>query len=130
MQETKEASAPQRPAAGDPTFVAPSAEHYTPAVLIILAGPGVSALSDLNGKSVVIAGLSTVTRATVIAAFAAAGVGPSQIQDGSVDDIGQLIDGRVSAAVVAFLPPSGALEFPRIPPFTTLRLTVAERGGG
>jgi hypothetical protein len=129
LTETKEAYAPQAPAAGDPTFVAPLAEHYTPAVLIILAGPDVSTLSDLNGKSVVIAGLSTVTRATVIAAFAAAGVGPSQIQDGSVDDIGQLIDGRVSAAIVAFLPPSGALEFPRIPPFKTLRLSVAEGGG-
>jgi hypothetical protein len=130
MTETKEASAPQAPAAGDPMFVAPSAEHYTPAVLIILAGPDISALADLNGKSVVIAGLSTVTRATVIAAFAAAGVGPSQIQDGSVDDIGQLIDGKVAAAIVAFLPPDGALEFPRIPPFKTLRLTVAEHVGG
>ena len=96
-----------------------------PNVLIILADLGVAGLSDLNHKSVVVAGLSAISQPEVDAALNAAGAGAAQLTEGTKDDaIDRLSRGQVSAAIIAFVTTEEANTYPDFPGFKLLRLPV------
>jgi len=105
-----------------------STTDVAPAVLIVLAGPDVSAASDLSDKSVVIAGVSSISRAEINDALAAAGASGVELREGRIGDVGQVIGGQASAAIVAFVTPTKAAELRDIPGVTMLRLTVSHPG--
>ena len=107
----------------DPGFVTPAA---TSTVLIILAQPSVARLADLNNKAVVIAGLTTISRSAVGAALNAAGAGSAQLVEGAKGDVDQLVDGKVSAAVIACVSTAKSQTFPEIAGFRLLRVAVPE----
>ena len=93
-------------------------------VLIILAQPDVTNLFDLNNKAVVIAGLTSISLATVDTALSAAGAGAVQLTQGTKSDIDKLLDGKVSAAIIACVTPERAQSFPEIAGFRLLRVAV------
>lgn len=95
-----------------------------PTVLIILAQQSVTMLADLNNKAVVIAGVKTISRADVATALSEAGARAVQLTEGTKSDIDRLVDGEVTAIVVARVTPAKAKLFPEIAGFRLLRVAV------
>jgi hypothetical protein len=101
-----------------------SVEQVAPSVLLILALPNVTRISDLNKKSIVIAGLDTISLKAVETALTAAGAGDARLTEGKIGDIERLVGGDVSAAVVDFVNPAKARSYPEMSGLHLLRLDV------
>ena len=83
-----------------------------------------AALSDLNDKQVVIAGLTSISPAAIKAAFTAAGAGAADLKEGTRADADSQLAGNVAAAIIAFVPTSTAMQFPELPGLKLLRVKV------
>ena len=95
-----------------------------PQMLVVLAKPEVKTAADLNDKTVLIAGVTSVSGEQLKASFAVAGAGQAQFKQGDKSDIDELPRGDVAAAVVAVATPGVAADFQEIPGFHVLYLEV------
>ena len=74
-------------------------------VLIVLAKSEVKTAGDLDGKTIIVAGVTSISGERLEDSLAAAGVSGAQIKQGEKSDIDQLLRGDAAAAVVAVATP-------------------------
>ena len=93
-------------------------------VAIVLVRPEIRSVSDLTGKNIAIDDRYLVSRADVRVAIAAAGGRLVQLSTGNTTAIARLVNGEVSAAVVALVSAVAAEAFPEIPGFRTFHIPL------
>ena len=106
---------------------APAQPPPAPTVLIVLAQPSVANVTELNNQDVLIAGLTSISQRGVYSALSAAGASRVRLTEGTTNDVQELLEGKVAAAVVARLPPAKAQAFPEISGLKLLRIAVTDR---
>ena len=95
-------------------------------VALVLAGPEINSLSDLNNRNIAIAEKQSASSGRVSAALMAAGAAEVRFSEAKTSAIERLIDGEVPAAVV-LAPGDVANLFPEIAGFRTFRLPLNAR---
>ncbi|WKA31713.1 hypothetical protein [Bradyrhizobium roseum] len=95
-------------------------------VALVLAGPDISSLSDLNNKNIAITEKQSASSGRVSAALMAAGAAEVQFSEAKASAIDRLINGEVPAAVV-LAPREVANLFPEVDGFRTFRLPLKAR---
>ena len=95
-------------------------------VALVLAGPDINSLSDLNNKNIAIAEKQSASSGRVSAALMAAGAAEVRFSEVKTSAIERLIDGEVPAAVV-LAPRDVANLFPEIAGFRTFRVPLKAR---
>jgi hypothetical protein len=92
-------------------------------VALVLAGPEINSLSDLNNRNVAITEKQSASSGRVSAALMAAGAAEVQFSEGKASAIDRLINGEVAAAVV--LAPRDVVNlFPEVDGFRTFRVPL------
>jgi hypothetical protein len=92
-------------------------------VALVLAGPGIDSLSDLNNKNIAITEKQSASSGRVSAALMAAGAPEVQFSEGKASAIDRLMNGEVPAAVV-LAPRDVANLFPEVEGFRTFRVPL------
>lgn len=92
-------------------------------VALVLAGPEINSLSDLNNKNIAITEKQSASSGRVSAALMAAGAAEVQFSEAKASAIDRLINGEVPAAVV-LAPREVANLFPEVDGFRTFRLPL------
>lgn len=92
-------------------------------VALVLAGPEINSLSDLNYKNIAITEKQSASSGRVSAALMAAGAAEVHFSEGKASAIDRLINGEVQAAVV-LAPRDVANLFPEVEGFRTFRLPL------
>jgi len=95
-------------------------------VALVLAGPEINSLSDLNNRNIAIAEKQSASSGRVSAALMAAGAAEVRFSEVKTSAIDQLIDGAVPAAVV-LAPRDVANLFPEVAGFRTFRVPLKAR---
>jgi len=95
-----------------------------PQMLVVLAKPEVKSAADLNYKTILVAGVTSVSGEQLKASIAVAGAGGAQLKQGDKSDIDELPRGEVAAAIVAVATPGKAADFQEIPGFHALYIEV------
>jgi hypothetical protein len=95
-------------------------------VALVLAGPGINSLSDLNNKNIAIAEKQSASSGRVSAALMAAGAAEVQFSEVKSSAIDRLMNGEVPAAVV-LAPRDVANLFPEVEGFRTFRVPLKAR---
>ena len=93
-------------------------------MLVVLAKADVKSAADLNDKTILVAGVTSVSGEQLKASFAVAGAGGAQLKQGDKSDIDELPRGEVAAAIVAVATPGKATDFQEIPGFHALYIEV------
>jgi ABC-type nitrate/sulfonate/bicarbonate transport system substrate-binding protein len=96
-------------------------------MLIVLAKPEVKTAGDLDGKTILVAGVTSVSGEQLRDSLAAAGVSGAQFKQGEKSDIDELRRGDVAAAVVAVATPGIPADIDEIPGFHLLYFEVSPR---
>jgi len=92
-------------------------------VALVLAGPEINSLSDLNNKNIAITEKQSASSGRVSAALMAAGAAEVQFSEAKASAIDRLINGEVAAAVV-LAPRDVANLFPEVDGFRTFRVPL------
>lgn len=92
-------------------------------VALVLAGPGIDSLSDLNYKNIAITEQQSASSGRVSAALMAAGAAEVHFSEAKASAIDRLINGEVQAAVV-LAPRDVANLFPEVDGFRTFRVPL------
>ena len=92
-------------------------------VALVLAGPGINSLSDLNNRNIAITEKQSASSGRVSAALMAAGAAEVQFSEAKASAIDRLMNGEVPAAVV-LAPRDVANLFPEVEGFRTFRLPL------
>ncbi len=92
-------------------------------VALVLAGPEINSLSDLNYKNIAITEKQSASSGRVSAALMAAGAAEVHFSEGKASAIDRLINGEVQAAVV-LAPRDVANLFPEVEGFRTFRVPL------
>lgn len=92
-------------------------------VALVLAGPGINSLSDLNNRNIAIAEKQSASSGRVSAALMAAGAAEVKFSEAKASAIERLMNGEVPAAVV-LAPRDVANLFPEIEGFRTFRVPL------
>jgi hypothetical protein len=95
-------------------------------VALVLAGPEINSLSDLNNRNIAIAEKQSASSGGVSAALMAAGAAEVRFSEVKTSAIDRLIDGAVPAAVV-LAPRDVANLFPELAGFRTFRVPLKAR---
>ena len=95
-------------------------------VALVLAGPEINSLSDLNNRNIAIAEKQSASSGRVSAALMAAGAAEVRFSEVKTSAIDRLIDGQVPAAVV-LAPRDVANLFPELAGFRTFRVPLKAR---
>jgi hypothetical protein len=95
-----------------------------PQMLVVLAKPEVKSVADLNDKTILVAGVTSVSGEQLKASIAVAGAGGAQLKQGDKSDIDELPRGEVAAAIVGVSTPGKAADFQEIPGFHALYIEV------
>jgi len=95
-------------------------------VALVLAGPEINSLSDLNNKNIAITEKQSASSGRVSAALMAAGAAEVQFSEAKASAIDRLINGEVAAAVV-LAPRDVANLFPEVDGFRTFRVPLKAR---
>jgi hypothetical protein len=95
-------------------------------VALVLAGPEINSLSDLNNRNIAIAEKQSASSGRVSAALMAAGAAEVRFSEVQTSAIDRLIDGVVPAAVV-LAPREVANLFPELAGFRTFRVPLKAR---
>jgi len=95
-------------------------------VALVLAGPEINSLSDLNNLNIAITEKQSASSGRVSAALMAAGAAEVQFSEAKASAIDRLINGEVPAAVV-LAPRDVANLFPELAGFRTFRVTLKPR---
>jgi hypothetical protein len=95
-------------------------------VVLVLAGPEINSLSDLNNRNIAIAEKQSASSGRVSAALMAAGAAEVRFSEVKTSAIDRLIDGAVPAAVV-LAPRDVANLFPEVAGFRTFRVPLKAR---
>jgi hypothetical protein len=95
-------------------------------VALVLAGPEINSLSDLNNRNIAIAEKQSASSGRVSAALMAAGAAEVRFSEVKTSAIDRLIDGAVPAAVV-LAPRDVANLFPELAGFRTFRVPLKAR---
>jgi hypothetical protein len=95
-------------------------------VALVLAGPEINSLSDLNNKNIAITEKQSASSGRVSAALMAAGAAEVQFSEAKASAIDRLINGEVPAAVV-LAPRDVANLFPEVDGFRTFRVPLKAR---
>ena len=95
-------------------------------VALVLAGPEINSLSDLNNKNIAITEKQSASSGRVSAALMAAGAAEVQFSEAKTSAIDRLINGEVPAAVV-LAPRDVANLFPEVDGFRTFRVPLKAR---
>jgi hypothetical protein len=95
-------------------------------VALVLAGPEINSLSDLNNKNIAITQKQSASSGRVSAALMAAGAAEVRFSEVKASAIDRLIDGEVPAAVV-LAPREVANLFPELAGFRTFRVPLKAR---
>jgi hypothetical protein len=93
-------------------------------VALVLAGPEINSLSDLNNKNIAITEKQSASSGRVSAALMAAGAAEVQFSEARASAIDRLINGEVAAAVV-LAPREVANLFPEVEGFRTFRVPLS-----
>jgi hypothetical protein len=93
-------------------------------VALVLAGPEINSLSDLNNRNIAIAEKQSASSGRVSAALMAAGAAEVRFSEVKTSAIDRLIDGAVPAAVV-LAPRDVANLFPEVDGFRTFRVPLS-----
>ena len=94
-------------------------------VVVVVARPEISAVSDLTGKAVAMDEKYSASSNDVRTAIAAAGALEVQISEGNAKAIDRLIGGEVPAAVLTLLSPE--TQFPQFAGFNVFRIPLGPR---
>jgi hypothetical protein len=92
-------------------------------VALVLAGPEINSLSDLNNKNIAITEKQSASSGRVSAALMAAGAAEVQFSEAKSSAIDRLMNGEVPAAVV-LAPRDVANLFPEVEGFRTFRVPL------
>ena len=92
-------------------------------VALVLAGPEINSLSDLNYKNIAITEKQSASSGRVSAALMAAGAAEVHFSEAKASAIDRLINGEVEAAVV-LAPRDAANLFPEVEGFRTFRVPL------
>ena len=95
-------------------------------VALVLAGPEINSLSDLNNKNIAITEKQSASSGRVSAALMAAGAAEVQFSEAKASAIDRLINGEVPAAVVLASREVANL-FPEVEGFRTFRVPLKAR---
>jgi hypothetical protein len=101
-----------------------SPHNAAPLVAIIIVHPEIRSVSDLTGKNIAIDDKYLVSSADLRIAIVAAGGPVIQLSTGNTTAIARLVNGEVSAAVVALVSAVAAEAFPEIPGFRIFRVPL------
>ena len=96
-------------------------------VAIVMARPGIGAISDLAGQDAVMDDRYSASLAAVRIAIITAGGPLVQLSAGHPTAIDRLVNGEVSAAVLALVSADAAEGFPEIPGFRIFRVPLSLR---
>jgi hypothetical protein len=107
----------------------PPASAYNTDLLValLMAGPGIKAVSDLTGQTIAIDDRYSASSGTVRTAIAAAGAAEVQLSEGQAHAIDRLISGEVPAAVLTLVSTEAAEHFPEIAGFQIFRIPLSPR---
>src|SRR5258705_10887854 len=94
-------------------------------VAILVARPEIKSVSDLTNKNIAIDARQAASNAIVRTAIAAAGATEAQLIEGQTAAVDRLINGEVTAAVLALVSPQAADWFPEIAGYKILRVPLS-----
>jgi hypothetical protein len=113
---------------GDAERNAPASAYNTDLlVALLMAGPGIKAVSDLTSRTIAIDDRYSASSGTVRTAIAAAGAAEVQLSEGQAHAIDRLISGEVPAAVLTLVSTEAAEHFPEITGFQIFRIPLSPR---
>jgi len=98
-----------------------------PLVVLVMARPDITAISDLAGKDIAIDDRTSVSRDNVRDAIAGAGASDVKLGGGRTKAITRLMRKKVPAAVLAVVSPDAAEGFPEIAGFKIFRIPLPPR---
>jgi hypothetical protein len=94
-------------------------------VAVVMTRPEIASLSDLDGKDVAIEDQQSASSTSIKAAIASAGAAEVKLSEGSGRAIDRLINGEVTAAVLAIASPEAAEQFSEIPGYRIFRIPLS-----
>ena len=94
-------------------------------VALLMARPDIKSVSDLANKNIAIDARQSASNAIVRTAIAAAGATEAQLIEGQTAAVDRLINGEVTAAVLALVSPQAADWFPEIAGYKILRVPLS-----
>ena len=96
-------------------------------VALLMVRSEIKSLSDLANKDIAIEDRQSASSTSVWAAIAAAGAAQAQLSESQTKAIDRLVNGDVSAAVLALVSPEAAEWFPDIKGFKIFRIALSPR---
>jgi hypothetical protein len=114
-------------ARGDARSAAAAPDNTDLLVAMLMAGPGIKAVSDLTSKIIAIDDRYSASNGSVRTAIAAAGAAEVQLSEGQAKAIDRLISGEVPAAVLTLVSTDAAERFPDIAGFQIFRIPLSPR---
>lgn len=108
------------------TVISASPDDQDNLVALVLAGPEIDSLSDLNNRNIAIEEKQSASSARVSAALMAAGAAEVQFSEAKASAIERLISGEVSAAVLLASREIADL-FPEVAGFRTFRVPLVQK---
>jgi hypothetical protein len=102
-----------------------SADSVDRMMAIVVARLNVTSVSDLTGKTIAIDDTFMASSGKIRTAIVAAGASEVQLTGGSTMAIDRLMNGEVSAAIVALVPPASAETFPDIDGLRIFRVPLS-----
>jgi ABC-type phosphate/phosphonate transport system substrate-binding protein len=129
QQEASNAGSSVQTATADPGETA-STQSAAPnnnddRVAVVMTRPEIASLSDLDGKDVAIEDQQSASSTSIKAAIASAGAAEVKLSEGSGRAIDRLINGEVTAAVLAIASPEAAEQFSEIPGYRIFRIPLS-----
>ena len=94
-------------------------------VAVVMTRPEIASLSDLDGKDVAVEDQQSASSTSIKAAIASAGAAEVKLSEGSGRAIDRLINGEVTAAVLAIASPEVAEQFSEIPGYRIFRIPLS-----
>jgi hypothetical protein len=111
--------------AGKATLASPS--NTDNLVALLMVRPEIKSVSDLANKDIAIEDRQSASSTSVRAAIAAAGAVEARLSESQTKAIDRLVNGDVSAAVLALVSPEAAEWFPDIKGFKIFRIALSPR---
>lgn len=94
-------------------------------VAVLMARQDMTSISDLADRTIAIDDMYSASNRAISTALGAAGAPSVQLSEGQGTAINRLLDGEVSAAVVALVSAEAARGFPEIPGFRIFRIPLS-----
>lgn len=96
-----------------------------PRVALLMARPDVASASDLAGKDIAIDSSPFATGARLRIALDRAGATGARLSRGRAKAVNRLLNGEVSAAVLALVSPDAAGSFPEVTGYRIVKVPLA-----